>query len=112
MKRQSTVDERAMDTASFIEFLALPESDVIVSDSQPGHERTSTDPILGKRSPPALEFPWPVKLGNRDNRYRKRQTIHGNWALRGSTTDDSRPRVRPLSEPMSPRVYNDVGKPV
>lgn len=53
---------RTVQEPIFVEFLALPNEEVIALSSDIGRDRTSTDLILAQRQNTALEFPWMVNL--------------------------------------------------
>jgi hypothetical protein len=112
LERQDALDMGDIDTPTFLEFLALPDHEVIQMDSYAGQTRDSTDAILSRHEQSTLEFPWPVQLGIKEERDRKRQTVHGHWMLQRGTASDGRTFDRPLSAPITPGSYDQIGTAV
>ncbi|KAH8728244.1 hypothetical protein GQ44DRAFT_785751 [Phaeosphaeriaceae sp. PMI808] len=78
---------------AFAEFLARPGEEVIALSDRSGQVRTSVEQLIQQHATSPVEFPWPAKI----NKDRKRQTIHGNWALERGVATVGRTNGRQLS---------------
>ncbi|KAF1831671.1 hypothetical protein BDW02DRAFT_40534 [Decorospora gaudefroyi] len=112
---RKTPATRATAEPEFFEYLVPPGSEVIPLSSDLGTKRSSTEPILGRSEPtPFFEPHWPHRpKAYRTKHERKRQSLHGSWALQRGTADDGRTFFeRPISAPVSPDSFRYIGEAV
>ncbi|KAL6706069.1 hypothetical protein ACN47E_006171 [Coniothyrium glycines] len=107
-----SLDTRNIDTPTFVESMALPQSGIVTMGSYVERERASTDAILEDRGQSTLEYPWPVKLGIREDQDRKRQTVHGSWTMPKGSTGQPLLSERPLSAPIPLASHHHVERAV
>lgn len=92
-RRHSVTSETDERDIAFMEFLALPGTEVIALDNQLGGERKSTEFILGKQEE-REEFVWDGGEGEgqegQGQKKKRRRTMHARWTMRRGVGSDGR----------------------
>lgn len=109
-KLPHVVTAQDSDTASFFEYVAQPDGNILLSARRTGLERASADTILGHPRQSMHVFPWPIERDTKQDKAQQRQTIQSPVSLRRNQSTDDIVLVRPLSEPISPQAYTHIPK--